>query len=229
MSTYSASSTPQLQKYGLLIPQILWPWISSATAGLVSYRIRHWNLKYRWIIGIGVIKLNNNLTNYTNEVWKQILPSYITSGHWLMINNIFGMMWGSTFCGFFGGKRYFNKHGIDSYSKALISAACSGQVYFRHNQNAHKKAFKNLLRITGYLGLGFGIAKVIRSELVSAELIEENVVLHMETLGLFASCMVFGSNTAANVHYLIFGGNDDMDVIEPYDFVYLSKSIREFW
>ncbi len=36
-------------------------------------------------------------------------------------------------------------------------------------------------------------------------------------------------NVPSHLHLFVFGGNDEIDVIEPYDFVYLSKSLRVFW
>ena len=235
MSTQSVAPTSNLQKYGLLVPQLLWPFVSAASSAVIAYRIRDWSLKSRWVIGFGMLKMYQETTNYSNRGWKESLPSFLTMNNgtqtllWLTINGAFAMLWGAGFSGFFGGKSYYIAHGIDSYRKAFVSGLCPGHVYFKKNPDGRRKALKSLLKTVGFLSAAYGIGKVLKSGLVSQKYIESNFVLHMEVLGLFLSCLACGVNSAANLHYLIFGGNDDMEVIPPYDFVYLSKSIRVFW
>merc|ERR1719384_2374482 len=114
------------------------------------------------------------------------------------------MLW-TSYSGFFGGRKYFKAHGIDSYKKATIASLCPGQVYFRKNVNARKKALKNLLKIAGYFGMGHVLSRIIHSGLISMEFIEGNTILYFETLGFMVSILAVGNNIPANLHYLIFG------------------------
>eukprot|EP01084_Bolivina_argentea_P243749 408539_1 len=217
------------RKYGILC----WPYISSTCSVLLAYKIQHLDLKYRWFISYAIAKGNGYMLKSFFKEWKLILPAYITdynlSVYWLMMNMTFSMLQANQLSALFGGQQYFLHHGIDSYKKALISSLCSGQVYFRENKNARKKALKRLLKIATLFGAGYAISKCIQLGLVTKKQIETNSIFHMELLGLLLSITVFGVNIPSNLHLFIFGGNDEIDVIEPYDFVYLSKSLRGFW
>eukprot|EP01083_Nonionella_stella_P235199 827283_1 len=205
-----------------------WPWLSSCTLSLIAYKMRNVDLKYRWWIGFIAAKGSQYVQNYANAELKKILPpiwsNCALSLRWLLINNLFAMQYGSGWVSMFGGQNYFQKHGIDSYEKAMIAWLCPGIVYFRNNKNARKKAIRNLTRIAAVLGVGYAASLILPTKRI-----ESNVILHMEVLAMFTSLLAFASNIPCNVHYFLFGGNDDIEVIEPYDFVYFSQSIRTFW
>eukprot|EP01084_Bolivina_argentea_P134116 236633_1 len=205
-------------------------WITSLCAGVLAYRIRHTRPWIRWTIGVVTLKMTQHTQNYSHNEWRQILPVFVTdpqiSLYWIVFTVSVCMMWANAWCIFFGGTQYCRKHGIDSYRKAMIVSICPGQMYFRDNKHSRRKAVSNLIRIGIVFCVGSVVSLFVRS--IDQTLIEFNVLVHMEVLGLLFSAALFLANIPANLHYLLWS-NDDMEVIEPYDLAYFSESIRSFW
>eukprot|EP01084_Bolivina_argentea_P096287 173105_1 len=212
---------------------LAWPWIVSTSAAVIGYNIRTASLPKRWIIAILIAKSAQYIQNYSNELWKQILPPLFTnpkiSVYWIMFNQIASFTAANSLTGVFGGETFYQKHGIDNYKKLLITSLCNSQVYWRPNKNARKKALKQLLKLCGIISSGYAISCILKNNPLIRKKIEGNVISHIEVLGLLLSIQIAMNNVPSLIHYLIFSGNDDMEVIPPYDFVFLSSSIREFW
>ena len=89
-----------------------------------------------------------------------------------MFNTGLAMSVANSFGKIFGGNKYFDKHGIDSYKKVFISSLCSGQVYFRQNKdkksngNAKIKALKRIAKVCGLFGIGSILSKFISVKII---------------------------------------------------------------
>eukprot|EP01084_Bolivina_argentea_P096286 173103_1 len=227
MSTNSYSTLP---KQCCLLA---WPWIAGSSMAVIGYNMRNTSLPIRWISGFTIAKICQYIQNYSNDEWIKILPPLfkdkVNTNYWQILNAIFSFHFATGCVGIFGGKKYFKKHGINSYKKAIISGLSDSQVYFKQNKNAPYKALKKLLKIFGSLSIGYVIAKYLKSNPLIVENIKKNTILHLELLGLLVSIQVSINCIPANLHYLIFGINEDIEVIAPFDFVFFTSSIRSFW
>eukprot|EP01083_Nonionella_stella_P199636 731888_1 len=216
---------------------VFWPWIGAITCTLLAYKIQNMKFIVRWCCGLILLKTLQFVQNYSNEQLIKLLPPLFAdstqSEYWLIINVTFGMLYGHCAASMFGGSKYFQKHGIDSYTKAFISSLFPGQIRFnrlKKDQNIQYKVQK-ISKSMCLIIIGYTMSKIIQSEyFLSINDIENNLFVHLEIIGLLQSIIQTLVNIIPNAIYLVVSFfMDDIEYIEPYDFVYFSKSIRAFW
>eukprot|EP01083_Nonionella_stella_P046560 124645_1 len=144
----SAADPFSISKRCLLLA---WPWISGCSLAIIGYRIRNLSLFTRWVTAYTLSTCCQHVLVISNNEWIKILPPLLSdtknAHYWMQINTAFSFLIAAGGTGIFGGKEYYHKHGIDSYTKAIISSLSNGSVYFKKNKHARYKAMKRLLRI----------------------------------------------------------------------------------
>ncbi len=70
---------------------------------------------------------------------------------------------------------------------------------------------------------------IIKSMVLIVKKIKTNNILHLEVLRFLISIQVLQLCIPPNLHYFLFGRNDDIEVIDPFDFVLFTQQFWKNW
>eukprot|EP01083_Nonionella_stella_P158855 517469_1 len=119
----SAADPFSISKRCLLLA---WPWISGCSLAIIGYRIRNLSLSIRWVTAYTLNTFCQHILMASNNEWIKVLPSLLsdakTAHYCMQINTAFSFLIIAGGVCIFGGQEYYQKHGIDSYTKAIISS-----------------------------------------------------------------------------------------------------------
>ena len=207
---------------------VAFPVAFASTSALLAFHLRDIQLKYRWLLGSGLIYIYNTVNTFPFLRWSYLIPDSMNLGICM------GLWLCSAFTGFFGGNAYYKKHGIDNQQKVLISSLCCGQCYFHSKSDDNisqkrmlqrYKSLLDLVKFTAAFATGHGIAKYLLTHPTVKMYIESHLMLNLEVSKLLIALSMQIFNVPSIIHGIIFGGEYSdfhLEVVKPYDFTYFS-------
>ena len=127
-----------------------------------------------------------------------------------------------------GGRQILEKHGINSYSKAILIASCPSQMKFINTQQA-QGLFDKWKTNSLHLG-AYAVALFVAPHLLKAiaEFTTTFAILEAEGIVIIISLLINIWNLPVHLYQMIMI-RYPVQVIYPYGSIYVSRSSREFW